>query len=270
MFYGFFCSEIQVNTGNYIVFTLLLFFGFSRKCVYVDHNSSRRFSKSLLPKSITSAFLARCKEIVLVNKDLVVNYKIFGCNLGYKISVESPFIPPDINSKESIISTYPEKLRTLMSVAKNRNIVCMNASVPVLDDKNNDVYGLDLCLDVFNELAKKYRDLFFIIAIPSFLDTEFSMHIKNKSEKLQLEHDNFFLLNSQIELWPIFEKSLIFLRPTSTDGDSISIHEALYFGCNVIASDVVTRPESTITYRYDNKVDFIKKIEVTISDTALF
>ena len=54
-----------------------------------------------------------------------------------------------------------------------------------------------------------------------------------------------------------------FIRYTSTDGDSLSIHEALEQGIPVIATDVVSRPSNVyLIHRGDNKelkkaIDFI-------------
>jgi hypothetical protein len=40
----------------------------------------------------------------------------------------------------------------------------------------------------------------------------------------------------------------IFIRNTTTDGDSISIHEALYLGKQVWATDCVMRPDGVNVY----------------------
>ena len=56
-------------------------------------------------------------------------------------------------------------------------------------------------------------------------------------------------MTGQKELWPLFKKINLFIRPTFTDGDAVSIREALSFNCSVIASDVVQRPKSTVTFK---------------------
>ena len=55
----------------------------------------------------------------------------------------------------------------------------------------------------------------------------------------------------------------IYLRPTSTDGDSVAVREALLCGVKVLASDVVDRPTGVNTYRYGNKKDFIRNLTLT-------
>ncbi len=57
----------------------------------------------------------------------------------------------------------------------------------------------------------------------------------------------------QYQFWPVYKRVHAFLRLTSTDGDSISIREAIHFGCPVLASDVVPRPDGVKLYGYGNQ-----------------
>ena len=52
----------------------------------------------------------------------------------------------------------------------------------------------------------------------------------------------------------------IFVRPTYTDGDSISVREALALGISVIASDTGYRPDGVILFRKGNLQDFASKL----------
>ncbi len=58
---------------------------------------------------------------------------------------------------------------------------------------------------------------------------------------------------------PLFEYIDIFLRPTNTDGDSLSIREAIYSGIPTIASDIVERPFGTITFKNRVVSDLFEK-----------
>jgi glycosyltransferase involved in cell wall biosynthesis len=60
--------------------------------------------------------------------------------------------------------------------------------------------------------------------------------------------------------YPLLLKSSVFIRPTNTDGDAISLREALYFGVPSVASDVVTRPEGTILFKNRNIDDLTVKV----------
>ena len=55
----------------------------------------------------------------------------------------------------------------------------------------------------------------------------------------------------------ILKVSDCLIRNTTTDGDSLSIKEALYFGKKVLASNCVSRPEEVQLIK-SSKVEFIK------------
>jgi glycosyltransferase involved in cell wall biosynthesis len=48
----------------------------------------------------------------------------------------------------------------------------------------------------------------------------------------------------------VLKKSNFFIRNTSTDGDSLSIKEALYTGIPVLATDCVDRPKGVVLIKY--------------------
>ena len=50
---------------------------------------------------------------------------------------------------------------------------------------------------------------------------------------------------------PVLRLTDVLLKPTNTDGDAISVREALYLGVPVVASDVVERP-----YLWPSSFDF--------------
>lgn len=45
----------------------------------------------------------------------------------------------------------------------------------------------------------------------------------------------------------------VFVRNTSTDGDSISVREALYLGLKALCTDVVDRPNGVILFKYNDE-----------------
>jgi glycosyltransferase involved in cell wall biosynthesis len=51
------------------------------------------------------------------------------------------------------------------------------------------------------------------------------------------------------EFLRILAAGTVFLRPTTRDGDAVSVREALASGIPCVASDVVARPQGTLLYR---------------------
>jgi glycogen(starch) synthase len=57
----------------------------------------------------------------------------------------------------------------------------------------------------------------------------------------------------------------IFVRPTYSDADAVSVREAIALGTPVVASDVVSRPEGTLCFKTGDAGDLAAKIESLIS-----
>jgi glycogen(starch) synthase len=51
-----------------------------------------------------------------------------------------------------------------------------------------------------------------------------------------------------------------FLRPTTVDGDSVSVREALHLGTPCVASDVAVRPQGTVLFRTADFEDLAEKV----------
>ena len=82
--------------------------------------------------------------------------------------------------------------------------------------------------------------------------------MKKKINDLNLG-ENFYLMTGNVILWPLFRKVDLMIRPTTSDGDAISVREALFFNCPVIASDVTSRPKDVIIFKNRDIMDLYKK-----------
>lgn len=58
----------------------------------------------------------------------------------------------------------------------------------------------------------------------------------------------------------VLSKCDIYIRATDRDGDAVAIREAGYFGKQVVASDIVPRPEGTILFRLGDATDLANGI----------
>jgi glycosyltransferase involved in cell wall biosynthesis len=66
-------------------------------------------------------------------------------------------------------------------------------------------------------------------------------------------------------LYPLLRRSHLFLRPTNTDGDAVSVREALYFGVPVVASDATVRPPGTVLFRNRDADDLTAQVRRVLS-----
>ena len=75
-------------------------------------------------------------------------------------------------------------------------------------------------------------------------ETPYFGKITQKINNLNLEQNILLIdINKGVDAVALWQMSDIYLRPTNTDGNSISILEALSVGSSVVASDCVERPE---------------------------
>ena len=238
-------SRYFLNSGNLFVLFVFYFFGLLSKTILYDHNSSRHMWKNSGLAIIYSYFVRRLKEVRVVHKHLIVGYEERG--LAGKVSVESPFLSPDISRREDVVATYSDDVRHFMSESGFVKVVNA-ASKYNLNSEGREIYGVEATLDLIDQLAELGINVKFLIA-GNVRGDFVPPRILERIDKLT--RDGWLvLLEGNRELWPVLEVSDVFLRLTSTDGESVSVQEAIHFGCKVIASDVVPRPQTVNTYRY--------------------
>lgn len=184
----------------------------------------------------------------------------FLVDLGYKkenIKIQNAFIKPPLDDEEKILKTYSDSLLDFVNSCKK--IIIANASALVVDINGTDLYGLDMCIELTAKLKNDFSNIGFVFALANEnVNIDYLNKMKQKIKELDIE-ENFYFLTGQKELWPLFKKASLMIRPTSSDGYGISIAEALYFDCPAIASDVSDRPEGTIKFKSRDINDLYEK-----------
>jgi len=189
------------------------------------------------------------------------------------VSIESPYLPPDFTKMDEIYSKYPENLKNFM--ARCSPIVLINGSAMRLLN-GVDLYGFDMALellspDTSNELLEMPRNTGLIIVLAEIGDQDYFNKINSKikypavAEGYGGHRKNIYLLlGCSQEIWPLFKKIDLFIRPTCSDAYGISIQEALDMNVPVVASNVCQRPEGTILFESRNRNDFEEKVKACL------
>jgi len=117
-------------------------------------------------------------------------------------------------------------------------IFCTNAWNVVFDKLSNEIYGVSNLVDIF----KSCNNVALIISDPS---NKYKRFLEKKNTQLP---NNLIFINYSHDFIDVIKLSDAMIRYTSTDGDSLSIHETLFLRRDVVATSIIERPEGCILF----------------------
>jgi glycosyltransferase involved in cell wall biosynthesis len=187
---------------------------------------------------------------------VVLNKESFmiSCSINKNTKLLPAFIPPTINESYNDIKTDT----VIQEFSKNYEIVfSTNAHNVSFDSQGNEIYGISQLVNIFSKLPDKGL----ILSDPS---GEYKKYLE---AKFGLLPGNLLILNYGHDFITVIKHTSVMIRATTTDGDSLSVKEALFLGKQVIASDCVNRPNGAILYKMGNQDDLIDVIKSIRKDT---
>lgn len=192
-----------------------------------------------------------CSKIIVLNDSS--QQILYGHGL-VNVTKISAFIPP------VKINKLPLNVENalIQKKEKYKYLFCTNAWRAVFDKYGTETYGIVNLIEIFRDL-----EYGLIVSDPSS-----SYSCKIKKEKINVT-DNVYFITGNHDFNAVLQLCDAFLRTTSTDGDSLSVREALYLGKSVLASDVVDRPLGVILYKYGNKHSLMKNIRLIASGDVI-
>lgn len=152
------------------------------------------------------------------------------------------FIPPQDNS--TLDETTAQKIAYLKT--QGYNIFSTNAFNIAYDKEGRDIYGIKFLIDFF--VSRKGDAL--LVSDPS----------GNYHKMLGDFADNIVFVDYPHNYYELLKRVDYFIRNTSTDGDALSVKEALHVGCRVLCSDVVDRPCGCTLFHYCDTQSLAKGI----------
>jgi len=198
--------------------------------------------------------LRRTSFIVVLNsmlKDLVVSLGVKSKN----VEIIPSFLPPTMRRED--IAEIPQNVWDFIDT--HRPIISANA-FRISFYNEEDVYGLDLCIELCTELKSGYPQIGFVFCIPDIGEHEYFQSMKQRIWSRGIEN-NFLFMTQPCQFYPILMKSDLLVRPTSIDGYGVSIAEAIYFKVPAVASDVCPRPDGTVLFKSRNIEDFTFRVK---------
>jgi glycosyltransferase involved in cell wall biosynthesis len=177
-------------------------------------------------------------------------------------TIEQAFLPPVEATAHLIRQTYPSSLFTFLD--EYTPLIAVSAAYVMLI-QGSDVYGLDLCIDMLAGIKARYPDAGLVIGLPQ-VRNEIYFEVLQQRMKEKGVAEQIYILHGNKEFWPLFERVDLFVRPTLSDGDSVSIREALHFQIPVVASDVVVRPTGVHCFKAGDVGDFTITVEAVLQN----
>jgi glycosyltransferase involved in cell wall biosynthesis len=120
------------------------------------------------------------------------------------------------------------------------------------------LYGIDLALELCQRLAGDFSGLRLVYIQSVSKGAVDEAWVRRQIHERGLEGRFIFHLGG-CNFAPVLAASDLFLRPTNTDGDALSIREAIHLNVPVLASNCVIRPEGTRLFR-NRDIDDLERV----------
>lgn len=205
------------------------------------HGVSTLLDRRLPPISSTTAWALRQFDAVVAVSDEVAERlaPIVGAE---RISVIPAYLPPHDEPAEAADP------RTVEFVAAGAPTFVASAYRVTLVGAGRDLYGLDTAVEAFLRVAARRPSARLAIFV--------AMRPKRRREREYVSALLRRVADAGLEravrvqfgepLLPALVPGSVFLRPTRSDGDAVSLREALALGVPALASDAVERPQGTV------------------------
>lgn len=227
-------SCVHIHVTNPIL--LLLFVFVSKltlsKTIFTLHANHGRFK----------GFKSLCLSVSmrLADTPILINPKSY--QVYRRVNKHAQYIPAFIPPTDE--PPLPESIKQQIKVCMElgQPIVSTNASKFALDKEGNDLYGIDFLVNYFI----RHEEYTLLVSDPKCEYRARYGSCKGNIVFVTHAHSYFELLKNVD----------VFVRNTSTDGDALSVKEALYLGLPALCSDVVDRPDGVILFSYSDDSSF--------------
>jgi glycosyltransferase involved in cell wall biosynthesis len=141
---------------------------------------------------------------------------------------------------------------------------CATGSFGVYHEGQN-TYGFELILDMLKEIHTDYPDAGLVLAVNYVDDESHREAFKETVRQYGLDDNVLILEDLGTGYLDLVRKSDVFLRPTYTEGDALSVREALYLGVPSVASDCAVRPRGCEVFRTGDVSDCVARVREVVS-----
>jgi glycosyltransferase involved in cell wall biosynthesis len=224
-------GHIHYSRKIKVIVAILLSKLLTKKTIVTKHGANFHPKNNGLDKLI----LYLCDGMIVLNED------VYQRILQKKNLI---LLPPIF--KEGI-NLHTHSTQTYLQKEKNQNYLLLYASHKAYIQRE-EVYGVHFILELFAELPSN--------VVLVFLDPSkaYASDVKN------MHHSKLIYMDGYVNFKQLVSEVNLYIRPTSTDGNSIATLEALVMGTPVLASDCIQRADNIQTYKLHDKADFVLQL----------
>lgn len=156
-------------------------------------------------------------------------------------------IPEYISAPTANLDSPPSSLKQLRTRAKY--LIATNAHQLVLHN-DVDMYGIDLLIELTDFLVHQRNfDVITVLLLPNPNSGDHYQELRDRVRQLDLEQHFLFFTEPIEEAVAVWRLADVVIRATNTDGNSLTVLEALACGVPVIASDCSPRHPATVLFK---------------------
>lgn len=232
----------------YGTFVALLCKIFGGQVVQYFHNGRaiKRFEPRVLLGSLWGWALRRLDGVFVVNSDIRRDINVLSMTTSLVQKV-NPYLPP-----------HPSELRLgpLSESFCSSRIYIGWCGIATGD--RAEIYGFGFFLDLLIALVSSRPNVVGVIGVGGrVVRDSLSDEVKAKFDSIS---SRLVFVPESVAFAAVMTKLHVFVRSTSSDGDAVSVREALSLGAHVLASNVVERPDGVVLYRFGDVDDGLSKL----------
>jgi glycosyltransferase involved in cell wall biosynthesis len=179
-----------------------------------------------------------------------------------KTTIIPAFIPPTWRSEDE--ANVSEEIRHFCA---EHSPVILAMGGPVLRGDGTDLYGIDMTIDLVDRLRSSLPKVGVLWSLIDVLGSDPIYADRMRARLMQRSLEGHWLFSGPQETFhPIYRLADILVRPTVTDGDALSVREALESGVPTVASDAAPRPEGTTIFPSRNQAAFERAVRKTLEN----
>lgn len=245
---------IHAQFTNFYMLMLLNFCGWRHEIVITLHNR-RLVMLDGWKRRIVCRLLKRVRYIIYNDPAYTpLLSEKFSIDVS-KVVILPTYIPPADNEMKGLT----HDIKGL--VARHEYTLSANANRIIKNEVFGDLYGIDQLIGLMDRLVNGQKlNAGMLFCISEVFNQDYFDECKKRIDSLGLAGYFHFIVQSPANGFEVWAATDLFLRPTMSDMEGVSVKEALQSGTPVVASDVCTRPKEAVLYEAGNVDSLYEKV----------